>query len=314
MSQQVFVLLFLISKMSLYEKLSANHKTHFDLSNHRSYFISDIVHFSEIKGAISYQISVTVFLFVCLPPLKILTLSHGQNSLNIPTYSRFLFFLSWSLLFVFSYSNTHQRGRNRLLAVCGLEGWGGRKLVGTGAAAGGAEPPTQTARDDAPSSSGTSLFLALLRLCPILTLVGPPWGAPSRAGLMYFSFWISKVGFVWREHCSFKNEQLESWQFFLGPSLDSSTSWDTLAPTPISFPGCLSVVCLASVFPSQLTVPQTLCLALLTFPQSSHGTFGGSLFGMLLWKPVYQCVCNYLLIRKTCAGPDRPHVCGLSHP
>lgn len=75
MSQRVFILLFLISKLSLYEKLSTNHEIDVDLNNHRSYFTFGVIYFSEIKEAINYQIIVTFF----FPP-KILSLSHGQNS------------------------------------------------------------------------------------------------------------------------------------------------------------------------------------------------------------------------------------------
>lgn len=112
--------------MSLYEELSANHKTHFDLSNHRSYFIVDIVHFSEIKGAISYQIIVTVFLcFFSLP--KILTFSHEQNRLSIPIYSRSLFFLSWSLFFVCFFVFEYTSERQEQTVGCVWSGRAGRE-------------------------------------------------------------------------------------------------------------------------------------------------------------------------------------------
>ena len=61
MSQQVFILLLLISKLSLYEKLSTNHEIHVDLNNHRSYFILGVIYFSETKEAINYQIIATFF-------------------------------------------------------------------------------------------------------------------------------------------------------------------------------------------------------------------------------------------------------------
>ena len=311
MSQQVFVLLFLISKMSLYEKFSANHKTHFDLSNHRSYFISDIVHFSEIKGAISYQIIVTIFLFPP-PPLKILTLSHGQNRLSIPTYSRFLFFLSWSLFFVrfFIFEYTSERQEQTVSCVWSRRaGWeeAGRDESSCRWSRAPNTGPGMTPRPhQAPHT-----FLLFFVCVPYWPLWDLPEELPSEpAGLIFFMLDFQSRFCMKRTLCSFKKQ--ETWKLTV-------YSWTALlperpSPPPPSASLAASLVRLASVFPSQLTVPKTLCLALLTFPQSSHGAVGGSIFGMLLWTPVYQHVCNYLLIRKTCAGPDRPHVCGLSHP
>lgn len=270
MSQQVFILLFLISKMSLYEELSANHKTHFDLSNHRSCFIVDIVHFSEIKGAISYQIIVTVFCVFSLP--KVLTFSHEQNRLSIPTYSRFLVFLSWSLFFVCFFVFEYTSERQPVSCV-----WSGR--------AGWEEASRDRSSrrwSRAPAQRAPGWRSVLVRhlsfSCSSVSVShtdpsGTSLRSPSRAGLMYFSYWISKVGCMKRALCNFKKQNLQSWPFILVLLAGQLCFLRHLRPHPRQrpwLPLCHPLSCLGSIcsFPPNSQSPKPCAWPLLHFPRA----------------------------------------------